>query len=95
MLPSLWTTSPPPGLFFPLLPSSKLPADLELLDPERVKIHYDTLPGWQTDITKCKTFEELPENCKRYIEYIEKYLEVPIEWIGVGPGREAMIHRKV
>jgi len=71
------------------------PADLELLSPERVKIHYDTLPGWQSDITKCKTFEELPENCRKYVEYIEKYLEVPIEWIGVGPGREAMIHRKV
>jgi adenylosuccinate synthase len=68
-------------------------ADLEQLSPERCEPQYDTLPGWESSIEKCKTYEELPANCKAYVEYIEKALGVPIVWIGNGPGRESMIKK--
>lgn len=71
------------------LPS--FPADLEVL--AKVEVQYKTLPGWQQDISKAKTWEELPENCRNYVEFIEQFLGVKIEWIGVGPARESMIHR--
>jgi len=70
---------------------SHFPADLELLS--KVEVVYETLPGWQEPITSAKSFDGLPENCKRYIEFIEKYLSTPIEWVGVGPGRESMLAR--
>jgi adenylosuccinate synthase len=73
------------------LPS--FPADLDLL--EKVEVEYVELPGWQTDISKCTKYENLPENAKKYIAFIEKETGVPVEWIGVGPGREAMIHKPV
>ncbi|KIY71814.1 Adenylosuccinate synthetase [Cylindrobasidium torrendii FP15055 ss-10] len=67
------------------------PADLDLL--EKVQVEYVTLPGWQSSIEEVRTYEELPENCKKYIDFIEEYLHVPVEWIGVGPGRESMIQK--
>lgn len=70
-------------------------ADLCVL--EKVEVKYVTLPGWKTSISSTRSFEELPENTKKYIEFIEKEIsggEVKIEWIGVGPERESMIHRK-
>ena len=71
------------------LPS--FPADLEVL--AKVEVQYKTLPGWQQDISKAQTWEELPENCRAYVEFLEQFLGVKIEWIGVGPARESMIHR--
>lgn len=71
------------------LPS--FPADLEVL--AKVEVQYKTLPGWQQDISKATTWEELPENCCSYVEFIEQFLGVKIEWIGVGPARESMIRR--
>lgn len=71
------------------LPS--FPADLEVL--AKVEVQYKTLPGWQQDISKAQTWEELPENCRSYVEFIKQFLGVKIEWIGVGPARESMIHR--
>jgi adenylosuccinate synthase len=69
-------------------------ADLALLESDKVNVQYKTLPGWQEDITKCRSYSELPQKCKDYVEFIEQFLGVPIEWIGVGPGRDAMIHKK-
>jgi len=63
-------------------------------DLARVKVEYLTLPGWKEDISNVRTWDELPENAKRYIELIERLLEVPIAWIGVGPGREAIVERR-
>lgn len=54
---------------------------------------YQTFPGWQTPIAAVKTYAELPENTRKYIEFIETFLGVPIEWIGVGPGRTEMIRK--
>ena len=50
-----------------------------------------TLPGWKQSIASAKHFSDLPPNCQKYIGFIEEFLKVPIEWIGVGPGRESMI----
>lgn len=69
------------------------PADLEILSG-RVTPVYETLPGWETSISACKTYDELPANAKAYVEFIEKNTGVAVEWIGVGPGRESMIHKK-
>ncbi|KAI5478421.1 adenylosuccinate synthetase [Pseudohyphozyma bogoriensis] len=65
------------------------PADLEVL--EKVDVQYVELPGWQTSIEKITKYEDLPENCKKYVEFIENYLGVPVGWIGTGPARESMI----
>ncbi|CAO3686838.1 unnamed protein product [Rhizopus stolonifer] len=73
------------------LPS--FPADLNVL--EKVEVEYVELPGWMSDISKCTEYEQLPENAKKYIEFIEKETGVPVEWIGVGPSRDAMIHKPV
>ncbi|OCH92243.1 Adenylosuccinate synthetase [Obba rivulosa] len=69
------------------------PADLELL--AKVEVEYVTLPGWKTSISSMTTFDALPDNCKKYIGFIEEFLGVPIEWIGVGPGRESMLKKKI
>ncbi len=55
---------------------------------------YDELPGWKgQDISERKTFEELPENAKRYVEYVEKFVGAPITMISVAPERDATILR--
>ncbi|CAA7271080.1 unnamed protein product [Cyclocybe aegerita] len=68
---------------------SGFPADLELLD--KVEVEYVTLPGWQSSIENITSYDALPENCKKYVEFIEESTKVPVKWIGVGPGRENMI----
>ncbi|KDQ16362.1 hypothetical protein BOTBODRAFT_31048 [Botryobasidium botryosum FD-172 SS1] len=69
------------------------PADLDVL--ARVNVIFETLPGWKSDISSVRTFDELPEHCRKYVQFIEQYSGVPVEWIGVGPGREAMIKREL
>ena len=67
-------------------------ADLTLL--EKVTVEYVTLPGWKTSISSLTSYDYLPHNCKKYIGFIENTLDVPIEWIGVGPGRESMVAKQ-
>ena len=67
-------------------------ADLEEL--AKVEVVYVTLPGWKQSIAEARTIEELPENCQKYIGFIEQFLGVPIEWIGVGPGRASMVKKE-
>lgn len=59
----------------------------------KVEPIYETLPGWKTDSTNITSYEALPENARKYIEFIEKYTGVGVKWIGTGPAREAMIFR--
>lgn len=59
-----------------------------LTDYQDVEIVYEVMPGWTEDISKCRSFQELPINCQKYISRIESLVGVPIKWIGVGPGRE-------
>ena len=49
--------------------------------------------GWDESIADCKTFDELPEDAKAYINFIEEYIGVPVKFIGTGAEREAMIVR--
>jgi len=58
-----------------------------------LKIIYDELDGWKEDITQIKNYEDLPENCKKYVEYIEKKLKCKISMISVGPERSQNIYR--
>ena len=64
-------------------------ADLDVV--ERVEVEYVTLAGWKSSIEQITSYEALPDNCKKYVEFIEDFLKVPIKWIGVGPGRESMV----
>ena len=54
---------------------------------------YEYLPGWNCDIRGIKKYAELPENCRKYIEFIEKELEVPVKLVSNGPGRDDIIYR--
>ena len=60
---------------------------------ERCKPVYTMLPGWKSDVRGVTEWEKLPENCRRYIEFIEKQLEVPIRMISTGPKRSEMLYR--
>ena len=55
---------------------------------------YEELKGWEEDITKVRYYEELPENAKKYIEFIEKYLGINVYLVSVGPERSQNIIRK-
>ena len=52
------------------------------------------LSGWKCDIRGIKTYEELPENCRKYIEFVERQIGYPITMISNGPGREDIIYRE-
>ena len=55
---------------------------------------YETLPGWKCNIMGIKNYEDLPENCRKYIEFIEKKIGYPITMISNGPSRDDIIYRK-
>ena len=61
---------------------------------KKAKPVYTKLPGWKTDIRGITKYEDLPENCRNYIEFIEKELEVPITMVSNGPGRHEIIKRR-
>ncbi len=52
------------------------------------------LPGWKSDIRGIKKYEELPENCRKYIEFVEEQIGYPITMISNGPAREDIIYRE-
>jgi adenylosuccinate synthase len=54
---------------------------------------YENFPGWEEDISKCRTFEELPKNAQDYIVALEKISGARISAVGVGPARDAIIVR--
>lgn len=68
--------------------------------PTNVFIHqylepvYETHKGWNEDITGISKYEDLPENCRKYLERLEEILETPISIVSVGPDREQTIFRK-
>ena len=61
---------------------------------EKAKPVLKTLPGWKSDIRGIKRYEDLPENCRNYIEFIEAQIEYPITMVSNGPGREDIIYRE-
>lgn len=58
-----------------------------------VECHYETLDGWEEDVTQVKDFDNLPANLKKYIEFIEDYLKQKIQIVSVGPDRNQTIIR--
>lgn len=60
---------------------------------KKAKPVYETLPGWKEDIRRITEYDKLPENCRKYIEFIEKELGVPITMVSNGPGRHEIIYR--
>ncbi|SEU26679.1 Adenylosuccinate synthetase [Lacrimispora sphenoides] len=67
------------------------PTTVEL---NKAKPVYKSLPGWKCEIRGVKNYEDLPENCRNYIEFIEKEIETPITMVSNGPGRDEIIFRK-
>lgn len=63
------------------------------VDLNRAKPIYEYLDGWKCDISNIKRYEELPENARKYIEFIEKEIGCPIKMIGNGPKREDIIEK--
>ena len=61
---------------------------------KKAKPVYEKLPGWKEEIRGITEYEKLPENCRKYIEFIEKELGVPITMVSNGPGRHEIINRK-
>ena len=60
---------------------------------EKAKPVLKKLPGWKCDIRGIRNFDELPENCRKYVEFIEKHIGFPITMISKGPGRDDIIYR--
>ncbi len=61
---------------------------------EKAKPVLETLPGWKCDVRGITRYEDLPENCRRYVEFIEERLGVPITMVSNGPGRQELIVRR-
>lgn len=60
---------------------------------KKAKPVYEVLPGWKTDIRGIKKYEDLPENCRKYIEFAEKEMGFPITMVSNGPARHDIIYR--
>ena len=61
---------------------------------EKAKPVLTTLPGWKCEIRGIKKYEDLPENCRKYVEFVEKHIGYPITMISNGPGRDDIIYRE-
>lgn len=59
----------------------------------RCKPVYDKLPGWKCDIRGIRNYTELPENCRKYVEFIEAQVGAPIHMVSNGPRREDILYR--
>lgn len=70
--------------------TTDFPVTAKLKDAKPV---YETLPGWKSQIRGIKKYEDLPENCRRYIEFVEEKIGYPITMVSNGPGREDIIYR--
>ena len=65
------------------------PANLK--DLETCEAVYETLPGWETDISGIRKYEDLPENARKYVERIAEVTGVPLGIVSVGPNRSQTI----
>lgn len=60
---------------------------------EKAKPVLEVLPGWKCDIRGIRKYENLPENCRKYVEFVEKQIGFPITMVSNGPGRKDIIYR--
>ncbi len=79
-----------------LLPKVKKICELKNVQLKHLynKPELKNLPGWKQDIRGIINYEELPEACRNYIEFIEGEIGYPITMVSNGPGREDIIHRE-
>jgi adenylosuccinate synthase len=68
--------------------TSEIPFQMNRLQIEPV---LESLPGWKSDVTSLKKYDNLPEKMKEYVQFINKYLGVKIAYISNGPGRDQLI----
>jgi len=68
----------------------KFPSPL-LSDMKKIEPSYEKLPGWRFSLKNIRSWEELPKNAKKYINFIESFIGIPIEFISVGPERNQSI----
>ncbi|MCI8616045.1 adenylosuccinate synthase [Parablautia intestinalis] len=61
---------------------------------EKAKPVLEKLPGWKCDIRGIKKYEDLPVNCRNYVEFIEKQIGYPVTMVSNGPGRDDIIYRE-
>jgi adenylosuccinate synthase len=69
--------------------TTRFPAEVQTLD--RIEPVYESMPGWTEDVTGVVDYEDLPENARRYLEYMARGMEVPMRVISTGPKREQTI----
>ena len=60
---------------------------------EKAKPVIEKLPGWKCNIRGIRKYEDLPENCRKYVEFVEKEIGTPITMVSNGPGRDEIIYR--
>ena len=72
-------------------PYNSMPATIDMY--EDLKLSYIEMDGWKEDTSKAKTFDDLPENAKKYVLKIEELIECPVNYIGVGVRRDQLIRR--
>lgn len=58
-----------------------------------LQVDYEVLPGWKSDISSIRKYADLPKAAQQYVERIEELVGVPIHYIGIGPGRDALIYK--
>uniref|UniRef100_A0A8C0GJ74 Adenylosuccinate synthetase n=1 Tax=Chelonoidis abingdonii TaxID=106734 RepID=A0A8C0GJ74_CHEAB len=64
---------------------------------QKVEVEYETMPGWKTDTTGARKWEDLPPKAQNYIRCVENHVGVPgrclftLKWVGVGKSRESVI----
>jgi len=71
----------------------EFPSTMEEL--AKAKVQYIKMPGWQSNISKIREFKDLPKQAQDYVLKIEELIGVPITWVGVGPEREAVLHKSL
>lgn len=84
------STAPSAAPSIALHPCCTLPSTLHCTVAQP-QVQYETLPGWLSDIGSVRRWEDLPATARQYVERVEELVGVPIRWIGVGPGRDAIV----
>src|SRR5690606_29169334 len=69
----------------------EMPHHVEIL--KKVEPIYETLPGWEEDISEIRVYEDLPANTRNYIKRVEELIGIPVSIVSVGPGREQTLIR--
>ena len=59
----------------------------------KAKPVFTTLPGWKCDIRGCRDYDQLPENAKKYVDFLEAHIQAPITMVSTGPERHEMTSR--